>query len=192
MAVRNGSKQYGRGDAIPYTGPSNAMMLFPRFKLSFCGDGSEVKLDLLSYTQADINKHRNDDPTKVFTTDMLAYANRMFLGLVKTHSNVDDLINTAGKMIDMNNAKIAQSTGNPHLDKMKMEYGMNLKRYELLYHLAAATHTEKTIIKLGKLSPQGSPILGPNPIDLVDKLEKDTDLKMTFAYITLELTHTPK
>ncbi|HET9744728.1 MAG TPA: hypothetical protein VFP97_03380 [Chitinophagaceae bacterium] len=191
LAVKNGAKQYGEGDAIPYTGPSNAMMLFPRFKLSFCGDGSEVKLDLLSYTQADINKHRSDDPTKVFTTDMLAYANRIFLGLVKTHSNVDDLINTAGKMMDMNNAKIAQSTGNPKLDKMKMDYGMNLKRYELLYHLAAATHTEKTIIKLGKLSPQGSPILGPNPIDLFDKSE-DKDLKMTYAYITLELTHTPK
>jgi hypothetical protein len=189
--VIKGSKVYDRQASIPYTGPGTVGMLFPRFKLSFCGDPSEIKLDLLTYKPSDIQKHSSDNAAKVYTIDMLAYANKMFVGLVKTHSNLNELNKIAGSMMDMNSSSLPASTGNPVLNQMQMDYQMNKKRYGLQYDLAAATHTEKTIIKLGVLDPKGSPVIGPNPVDIVDQFDKDKAIRITYAYITLILTHTP-
>jgi len=193
LTVSKGVKQYPKKLPMFYSGPSTVMMLFPRFKLSFCGDPSEVKLDLLTYKPSDIQQHSSDDVSKVYTMDMLAYANKMFLGLVKTYTNLNDLINTGDKMMNMNDSPAPASTGNRFVDEMRMEYKMNEKRYDLQYDQAAATHTGKTILKLGTLSPQGSPILGPNPFDLVDQFDQDRGaVRITYAYITLDLIHTPK
>lgn len=193
LKVISGSREYVRLSSTPYTGPATVGLEFPRFKLDFCGNESEVKLDLLTYSLQDIEKHKNDDLKKVFTIDMLAYANKMFQGLLKTHSNVNELINTSGEILNMNSSTLPASTGNPVLDKMKMDYLMNKKRYDLQYAVATSAHTEKTIIGLGKLNSQGSAtIINPKPIDIADPNDADKNIKMTYALITLELTHTPK
>jgi hypothetical protein len=193
LKVISGSREYVGQSSKPYTGPPTVVMLFPRFKLNFCNEESEVKLDLLTYTIADNQKHKGDDPKKVFTTDMLAYANKMFVGLVKTQSNMNELIKDASTMINMNSSTLPASTGNAVLDKLNMDYLMNKKRYDLQYTLATTTHTEKTIVKLGTLNSQGSAtVIDPKAKDIVDRKDKDLVVKMTYATITLELNHTPK
>jgi hypothetical protein len=193
LKVKGGSKEYIPRAAFAYTGPSTMGMEFPRFKLDFCGNESEVKLDMLTYSLQDIQKHKGDDPSKVFTIDMLAYANKMFQGLLKTHSNLNELIKDAGTMMNMNSSALPASTGNPVLDQMNMDYLMNKKRYELQYAVANSAHTEKTIINLGTLNPKGTAtIISPKPIDLADPNDPDKAVRITYAYITLELTHTPK
>jgi len=193
LKVTKGAKEYVNQTPIPYTGPATAVMIFPRFKLNFCNLESEVKLDLLTYKKSEIQKHIGDDPKKVFTTDMLAYANKMFLSLVETHSNLEDLVKSAGDMISMSNSPLQFTTHNPKMDQMKMDYLMNKKRYDMQYHMAATTHTEKTIVPLGKLNSNGSAtIIYPKPKNIVDPNDKDRVVKVDHAIITLELTHTPK
>jgi hypothetical protein len=193
LNVKSGSREYIPHAAFAYSGPSIIGMQFPRFKLDFCGNESEVKLDLLTYSLQDIQKHKNDDISKVFTVDMLAYANKMFQGLMKTHSNLNELIKDAGTMMNMNSSALPASTGNPVLDQMNMDYLMNKKRYDLQYAVANSAHTEKSIINLGTLNPKGTPtIISPKPFDLADPNDPDKNVRITYAYITLELTHTPK
>lgn len=193
LNVKGGSREYIPNAAFAYSGPSIIGMQFPRFKLDFCGNESEVKLDLLTYSLQDIQKHKNDDLSKVFTVDMLAYANKMFQGLMKTHSNLNNLIKDAGTMMNMNSSSLPASTGNPVLDQMNMDYLMNKKRYDLQYAVANSAHKEKTIINLGTLNPRGTPtIISPKPIDLADPNDPDKAVRITYALITIELTHTPK
>jgi hypothetical protein len=194
ITVTKGEKDY-LDDQLPpfqYAGPEKMGMVFPVFKLNLCGEESEAKMNILSYNPSDIERHNRDDPKKVYTIDMLGYANKMFLALKKTSANVDQLISTAGEMMNMNSSSLPESTGNAVLDKMKMDYLMNKKRYDLQYSLSQIGETGGTIVNLGQLSGQGSVLLRQT-FDLADPNDQDKPaLILKHGYLTIEIIHTPQ
>lgn len=197
MKVMSGEKDYinDKKPPFPYSGPPVMTMVFPTFKINFCGDGSEVLMDVLSFSSADAKSHENDDPKAGYTTDIMAFVNKMLLGIKKTPVDVNQLVSIAGDMMnmsDMSNSQTSQSSGNPALDRMKTEYEMNKQRMDLQDRLAQASHKDKTIVPLTGYAPGSSLLFSPT-YDMVD--ERDEDRKMgimlTKAILNLKVEHAP-
>lgn len=61
-------------------------MVFPMFEISYCPSNGQDQalMDILRYSDPDLKIHSNDNFAKMYTTDMLQYANKMFLGIKQT------------------------------------------------------------------------------------------------------------
>ena len=198
MRVVNGEKDYinDKKPPFPYSGPRVMKMVFPTFKINFCGDGSEVLMDVLSFSSADAKSHENDDPKAGYTTDIMAFANKMLLGIKKTEVNVSKLISIAGDMMNMTsigNSQMSQSSGNPALDRMKTEYEMNKQRMDLQDRLAQTSHKDKTVIPLSGYAPGSSLLFSPT-YDMVDEADEDRKMgiMLTKAILKLKVEHAPR
>jgi hypothetical protein len=198
MRVVNGEKDYinDKKPPFPYSGPRVMKMVFPTFKINFCGDGSEVLMDVLSFSSADAKSHENDDPKAGYTTDIMAFANKMLLGIKKTEVNVSKLLSIAGDMMNMTsigNSQMSQSSGNPALDRMKTEYEMNKQRMDLQDRLAQTSHKDKTVIPLSGDAPGSSLLFSPT-YDMVDEADEDRKMgiMLTKAILKLKVEHAPR
>jgi hypothetical protein len=198
MRIVNGEKDYinDKKPPFPYSGPRVMKMVFPTFKINFCGEGSEVLMNVLSFSSADAKSHENDDPKAGYTTDIIAFANKMLLGIKKTEVNVNQLINIAGDMMNMTsigNSQMSQSSGNPALDRMKTEYEMNKQRMDLQDRLAQTSHKDKTVIPLTGYAPGSSLLFSPT-YDMVDEADEDRKMgiMLTKAILKLKVEHAPR
>ncbi len=194
MNVVTGSKDFlkDKYPPFPYTGPSILKMVFPTFKISFCGTGSTVMMDALRYEPADVERHKNDDVSKKYSMDMQFFVNKLFLSAVKTKMDVNELISTSVQMINIQSSQTPASSGDPAFDHMHMEYLMNKKKYELQYSLSQTSHTEKTVIPL-RLDPPGSSRLFNPTVDVVDTNDPDREKGMVMkkGIVTLKAEHSP-
>ena len=155
MKVMQGKKDYLKDDAGPYyySKPEYMQMVFPSFRISFCRDGSggeipdSVYLKPLRYGDADLEAYKRINNGRAYTTDMYDYVNKALIGIKKTQINAEKVVDVAGKMIDMSgipDMPSSSSTGDPRLDKMKMEYIGNEQKEDLQDELIDPTHTANT------------------------------------------------
>ena len=153
-------------------------------------------MDVLSFSSADAKSHENDDPKAGYTTDIMAFANKMLLGIKKTEVNVSKLISIAGDMMNMTsigNSQMSQSSGNPALDRMKTEYEMNKQRMDLQDRLAQTSHKDKTVIPLSGYAPGSSLLFSPT-YNMVDEADEDRKMgiMLTKAILKLKVEHAPR
>lgn len=192
MKVVRGEKDYPNDNKPPfrYSGPG-LKMVFPGFNIDFCGGESKVKMDVASYSPDDAKTHENDDPKAMYTKDILAYVNKMLLGITKTEMNITQLMGTADKMMNINSLLTPQSSGDPALDQLRMLYLMNKKKNELQFELSQVSHTSKTVIKL--LPGAGSYLFYPT-YDVADPNDEDRNkgIMMTKAEVKIFITHSPQ
>lgn len=195
MNVVAGSKDFIKDQypPIPYTGPSIMKMVFPTFKLSFCGGGSSVMMDVLRYEPADVERHKNDDGSKKYSLDMQFFVNKLFLSAVKTKLNVNELIGTSVNMMNIQSSQLPTSSGDPALDRLKMDYLMNKNKYDLQFSLSQTSHTGKTVIPLS-LDRAGSSRLFHPSVDLADPGDPDREkgMIMNKGLVTLKVEHFPR
>ena len=112
-----------------YSGPADMEMVFPNFELTFCnaGGSDSVFMDKLRYPEkvakAYMAAHPKIDFGKEYSLDMFQYSNKMFISVIKTKGNVNELINMAGNMMSIQTQiQMPPSTGDQNLDKLMMEY----------------------------------------------------------------------
>lgn len=192
LKVMDGKKDYidDKKNEFPYTGPGYMRMVFPTFNINTCGGQSTVMMDVLSYTPADLQRHKADKFDNVYTTDMLQYGNKMFLSAKKTQMDVNKLISTGVEMMNVHSTQMSESTGDPAFDRMKFEFKMNKKKYDLQYSLSQTTHTGKTVVDLDRPSAL---ILCRAEVDLADPNDKDREygIMLTKGMLTLRIWHNP-
>lgn len=199
LKVMQGRKDYLKDKFPPflYTGPDHMQMVFPQFRISFCRDGSGIDvqdsayLDVLRYGDADLARYKNTDVATTYTIDMLAYANKMLLGIIKTKGNEGELIDIAGKMIDVNEPQQMNSTGNPILDQLMMEFFTNQKKVLLQGELSGTSHTGNTVIPFD--AKNTTHVLMQETYSTVDRadLDREAGINLIRGLITMRVQHTP-
>ncbi len=200
IKVIQGKKVYpkDKGRTFLYEGPHHMQMVFPSFRISFCKDGTgrdipdSVYMDVLRYGDADLAAYKNTDVAKKYTVDMLAYANKMFLGIIKTEANKENLIDLADKMLDVNgNTNMGSSTGNAGLDQLMMEFLKNQQKLLLQSDLSETTHTGNTVIPFNAQSV--THVLMQETYNTVDHADQDLEAGITLirGLIIIRVQHSP-
>lgn len=179
--------------ALQYSGPAYMKLVFPTFKINLCGNQSVAMLDVLSYAAADLKAHANDNFTKVYTVQMLQYANKILTGARKTQINAPELVSTALEMMNMNNQQMSQTGNGPAYDRLKFQHSMNRKKADLQFSATNITHTANTVIPLVKTMQ--IPIILFNPeVTLDNSADEDNTrygLKAS-GKITMKIVHAPR
>ena len=202
MKVINGTKTIYRDPEAPlvfsYSGPGNMAMVFPNFEIMFCntGEPDSVLMDKLRYTDAETKAfmamHPKPDFGKEYSLDMFQYVNKMFVAVMKAKTNSDQMITTAGEMMNIQTMpQLPNSTGDQNLDKLMMDYVMNEKRRSLQQSLTPMNNTANTVIQFKAVN--GSSVLISTTHSTVDPNDPDRafGIKMTKAMITIKVEHTP-
>jgi len=197
MHVTGGTKDYtkDKNPPLPYTGPPTMRLLFPSFRLNFCGKRSDVKMEDMTYLASDLKQHEHDNLATQYSTDMFGYVNKMFVVVKQTQVNVSELIQSSIEGLNMNGSVgISRSTGDPVRDEMNERYEMDKKRRQLLYKAGNATQSARAIVDLGVIDPKGSATLIKKQIDLADPNDADREsgIVLRHGYLTIELLHTPQ
>jgi len=178
-----------------YTGPGRMRMVFPMFEISYCPSNGQDQalMDILRYSDPDLKIHSNDNFAKMYTTDMLQYANKMFLGIKQTKENTYDIAGLVGEMhnIKTGSGQFPQSSGNQHMDELKMAHISEQRRRNAQMNLSQATHTANTIFQFDALNK--SRILIDKTHSTVDANDKDRiwGIDFTLGEIKLKVIHTP-
>lgn len=193
VTILKGIKDYLSDDKPPmdYTGPSVMRLVFPTFKISFCGGESTAMMDVLSYAPADLQRYKNDKVSDVYTIDMLGYANKMFISAKKTDIDVNKVVSNVGKMMNIQLPQLPQSMQDPNLDKDLMDYLMDKEKSDLQESQSQTTHTGKTVLKFNlSTSP---PIVFAYTVDLEDPNDEDRKLGIMLIHglVSLILIHQP-
>lgn len=176
-----------------YSGPAYMKMVFPTFKINLCGNQSVAMLDVLSYGAADLKAHENDDIAKVYTTQMLQYADKVLTGARKTQLNAAEFTSTAIEMMNINNQQMTQTGNGPAYDRLKFEHSMNRKKADLQFRASNITHTANTVIPLVKTMQ--IPAILFNPEVTLDNSADEDNTKYGLearGKITLKILHAPK
>ena len=202
MKVMQGKKDYKKDDAgtYYYSKPEYMQMVFPSFRISFCKDGSggeiqdSVYLKPLRYGDADLEAYKHVNNGRAYTTDMYDYVNKALIGIKKTQINAEKVVEVAGKMIDMSgipDMPSSSSTGDPRLDKMKMEYTGNEQKEDLQDELIDPTHTANTGIPFN--AANGTHVLAVLTHDTVEAgdMDKEAGIKFIRGKVILRVNHTP-
>ena len=201
IKIVQGKKDYLRDKYPPflYEGPEYMQMVFPSFRISFCKDGNgldipdSVYMDVLRYGDAGLAAHKNVDVARHYSIDMLAYANKMFLGIIKTEGNKEELIDLADRMLDVNGSTGSNfsSTGNAALDQLMMEFLTNQQKLLLQSELSETTHTEKTVIPFDAQSV--THVLMQETYNTVDHADQDlkAGIKLIRGLIIIRVHHSP-
>ena len=203
MKVMQGKKDYLKDDAGPYyySKPEYMQMVFPSFRISFCRDGSggeipdSVYLKPLRYGDADLEAYKRINNGRAYTTDMYDYVNKALIGIKKTQINAEKVVDVAGKMIDMSgipDMPSSSSTGDPRLDKMKMEYIGNEQKEDLQDELIDPTHTANTGILFN--AANGTHVLTVLTHDTTEAgdMDKENGIKFLRGKVILRVNHTPQ
>jgi hypothetical protein len=197
--VRGGTKvifSQTKPITFQYTGPSKMYMIFPlNNALSFCpgtGYREYVSMDVLRFNNSDLQTYANDFAAGAYSLDMNQYVDKMFISILKTKINADQLSTTADLMLSIQSqVQTPPSSGNQSMDEMKMIYLFENKRSELMASRVPTTHTSNTVIPFDALN--GDPIIISKTHDTVDRTDPDWDkgIRLTRGLITLKVEHTP-
>lgn len=170
-------------------------MVFPTFEISYCPSNSQDQalMDMLRYSDPDLQRHSGDKFEEVYTTDMLQYANKMFLGIKQTKESTYDIAGLVGEMhnIKTGSGQFPQSSGNQHMDELKMAHISEQRRRYAQMNLSSATHTANTIFQFDALN--NSRVLIDKIHSTVDTNDKDRTwgIHFTLGEIRLKVIHTP-
>lgn len=195
--VISGTKKIylGTTRTMTYSGPGRMRMVFPTFEISYCPSNSQDQalMDMLRYSDPDLQRHSNDKFEKVYTTDMLQYANKMFLGIKQTKESTYDIAGSIDEMhsIKTGSGQFPQSSGNQHMDELKMAHISEQRRRYAQMNLSNATHTANTIFQFDALNK--SRVLIDKTHSTVDSNDKDRTwgIDFTLGEIRLKVVHTP-
>jgi len=180
---------------LPYSGPGKMRMVFPMFEISYCPANGQDKalMDLLRYSDPDLQRHGTDNFAKVYTTDMLQYANKMFLGIKQTKESTYDIAGIVDEMLNIKTGpdQFPQSSGNQHMDELRMIHVSEQKRRNAQMNLSNVTHTANTIFQFDALNK--SRTLIDKTHSTVDSNDKDRTwgINFTLGEIRLKVIHTP-
>jgi hypothetical protein len=188
------SKFIKGGGTFSYTGPPKMNMISPVFKIDLCPGGAndQAYVEGLRFGDADIASHSNDDYSKVYTTDLFQYVNKMFVSVMGTKDNSAMLVSNAFEAMNIANGTTnSSSTGNATLDKLKMLYLMWQKKSKMLQNVTETTHTRNTVVPFN--AQNGNSTLISTTYSLVDPSDPDRKygIKMNVANITITVTHSP-
>lgn len=179
-----------------YSGPAYMKMVFPTFKINLCGNQgvqSVAMLDVLSYGARDLKTHERDDAAKVYTTQMIQYANKSLTGARKTQINAPEFTSKALEMMNMNNQQMTQTGNGPAYDRLNFEHSMNRKKADLQFSATNITHTSNTVIPLVKTMQV--PAILFNPEVTLDNSADEDNIKygmVAKAKISLRIVHAPR
>jgi hypothetical protein len=179
--------------SLQYSGPAYMKLVFPTFKINLCGNQSVAMLDVLSYAAADLKADANDRIEKVYTVQMLPYANKMLTGARKTELNAPELISTALEMMNMTNQPMVQTSNDPAFNRLLMEHTMNRKKADLQFSTSNVTHTANTVIPLVKTMQ--IPTILFNPEVTVDNSTDEDNKKygqVAEGKISIKIVHAPR
>ena len=148
LKVNGGIKKVLRDQhwvTYPYSGPIDLEMNFPIFKISFCPNtGSDsALLDVIRYTQ----ESTLGDAANAYTTDLLAYLDKILGSIEKTKANQDEVIDISDQMMTIQNqATVDNPTGYAKLDEMQVKYKMNGIQHDFQKNAAQATRVSNAVI----------------------------------------------
>jgi hypothetical protein len=148
LQVNTGIKQVLKNQTwvtYPYSGPTDLEMNFPIFKISFCpNSGSDsAMMDVIRYKQEDTY----GDAANAYTTDLLAYLDKVLVSISDTKANQDEVIDLAGQMGTLSNqGTVDNPTGYAKLDEMQVKYKMNGVQHDLQKKGSEATKVGNTVI----------------------------------------------
>jgi hypothetical protein len=195
FSVQPGASKFIKGvGTFGYTGPPKMNMISPVFKIDLCPGGSNDKayIEGLRFSDADLASHKNDNYSKVYTTDLFQYVNKMFVSAIETKNNSAMLVSNAFEGMNIANGNTpSSSTGNSTLDKLMMEYLMWQKKSKMLQNVTQTTHTGNTVVPFD--AQNGNSTLISTTYSLVDPSDPDRKygIKMNKANITITVTHSP-
>jgi hypothetical protein len=169
-------------------------MIFPVFKFDFCPGASndKVYVESLRFRDADLALHKHDDFSKVYTTDLFQYVNKMLVSVLRGKDNSATVVSNAFQAINLEKGMtMPPSTGNATLDQMMMEYLMYLRKNKMLQSDTETTHTGNTVVPFD--AQNNSSTLISRTYSLVDPADPDNavGIKMKLANITITVTHSP-
>jgi len=192
--VLGGTKFIKNVGTFTYSGPVKMNMIFPVFKFDFCPGASNDKVFVegLRFTDADLALHNHDDFSKVYTTDLFQYVNKMLVSVLRGKDNSATVVANAFQAINLEKGMtMPPSTGNATLDQMMMEYLMYQRKNKMLQSDTETTHTGNTVIPFD--AQNNSSTLISRTYSLVDPADPDNavGIKMKLANITITVTHSP-
>jgi hypothetical protein len=195
FTVQPGASKFIKGvGTFGYTGPAKMNMISPVFKINLCPNASndQAYVEGLRFSDADLAAHSNDDYSKVYTTDLFQYVNKMFVSVMGTKDNSAMLVSNAFEAMNISNGNTnSPSTGNANLDKLKMLYLMWQKKSKMLQNATQTTHTRNTVVPFDAQNGNGTLI--STTYSMVDPSDPDRQygIKMKKADITITVTHSP-
>ena len=192
--VLGGTKFIKNVGTFTYSGPVKMNMIFPVFKFDFCPGASndKVYVEGLRFSNADLALHEHDDFSKVYTTDLFQYTNKMLVSISGAKDKSATVVSNAFQGINLDKGMtMPPSTGNPALDQMMMEYLMYLRKNKMLQSDTETTHTGNTVVPFDAQN-NSSPLISTT-YSLVDPADPDNKLgiRMKSANITMTVTHSP-
>jgi len=196
FTVRKGIKTYPK---VPlgtynYTGPATMKMVFPIFKFSFCNNtqNDSAVLQILRYSDRDLQAYPRPDYAHEYSTDMLAYANKMLIGIMKTKQEASALTNLSASMMNVSQVTSPLApTGNAVLDRMIREFFINQHRLDLQTQLSEISHTTNTVILFDAVNESADLIKQPqNTVDATDA-DRNVKIRLVRGEITVKVKHAP-
>ena len=203
IKVINGVKTIYRDPEQPiilgYSGPLDMEMVFPNFELSFCKSvgPDTIYMEPLRYAESVANAymaaHPKIDFGREFSLDMFQYTNKLFVSVLNTKQNADELIRMSGNMMNIQGqVQMPTSTGNKQLDNLFMDYLMNQQRRLMQKQRTPITNTSKTILQFN--ANNGDTRLVAASFDMIDPSDPDlaAGIKLATGIIKIKVEHTPR
>jgi hypothetical protein len=203
VKVINGVKTIYRDPKEPiilgYSGPPDMEIVFPNFELSFCKSvgPDSIYMEPLRYAESVANSymaaHKNIDFGREFSLDMFQYTNKLFVSVLKTKQNADELIKMSGKMMNIQGqVQMPNSTGNQQLDNLSIDYIMNQQRRLMQKDRTPVTNTSKTILEFN--ANNGDTRLVAASFDMIDPSDPDraAGINLATGIIRVKVEHTPR
>jgi hypothetical protein len=136
-------------DPFEYSGPAYLKMPFPVVRINFCNQSPDsLIMTIFRYEDEELKQYPKSDFAHEYSTDLLAYGAKMFLGIDKTKAHSADMTNIAADMINLANTNQMQGspTGHPKLDRMKSNFNMEKKKQDLRAQLSEVSQTAESVI----------------------------------------------
>jgi ribosomal protein S18 len=182
-------KEYG------YAGPNEMQMMFPSVRFSFCnGAGQDtLLLDVFRFSDAKLHGHmdacpRHCDFAKIYCLDILEYANKMIIGIMKGRDNAPEFTELAAEMMDLSSEVHTDPTGSSLLDQIQIEYSANLQRHKKQEKLWTISKIGGAVILFD--ATNGSSILIDKPADVRNK-EIEIKFELVRGTINTKVEHKP-
>ena len=140
----------------PYTGPEDALMVFPSVRFDFCPGGSSDSaiMDVLRYKNEILNQQVVNVSVALeytsdidYTIELLACANKLLIPAEKVRDNSSEIVTMADEMLNFRSSIGPPTpTGNSILDQMQIEYSANLQQHKKQKELADIDHVNHSFI----------------------------------------------
>lgn len=150
LTVTGGSKKLRQGEdyiTFPYSGPTDVIMAFPSFRISFCNGANKdsAMMDVLRYEQENLPAC---DFGKAYCLDMLGFANKALVSILDTKANLNPIADILDQMVDMSagEGSVDDPTGYVKLDKMQVAFKMNGKQHDLQKRVTETSKMDNTVM----------------------------------------------